>query len=115
LLGAETVHGFTAVALDELHTPPTPLAAHPIRFQDCSLLIWMRQYQRLVISCRDDDCLSVFTRDIYGNYALAEVMDTPSSNLSLPAIWTDGKPDLIGTGRILWTALSGHTNHATPR
>ena len=70
--------------------------------------------KELVIACRGQDCLSVFTRNIYGDYALAEVVDIPASRfIATGDLDGDGKPDLIGTGRILWTALSGHTNRDT--
>lgn len=69
----------------------------------------------LVIACRDLDCISVFTPGEDGSYAFAASMDAPASRfLATGDLDGDGKPDLIGSGRILWTALSSHSPQTTP-
>jgi hypothetical protein len=68
----------------------------------------------LVLSCRQLDCISVFTRLPNGNFAFAQTLDAPASRfLATGDLDGDGKPDLVGSGRILWTALSGATNNFT--
>jgi hypothetical protein len=70
--------------------------------------------KELVISCRDLDCLSVFTPNGNGSYAFALSMDAPASRfLATGDLDGDGKPDLVGSGRILWTALSSHSPQTT--
>jgi hypothetical protein len=68
-----------------------------------------------VVSCRDLDCLSVFTQKEDGTYAFVLSMDAPASRfLATGDLDGDGKPDLVGSGRILWTALSSHAPQSTP-
>lgn len=68
-----------------------------------------------VVSCRDLECLSVFTPRDDGTYVFAVSMDAPASRfLATGDLDGDGKPDLIGSGRMLWTALSSHSPQTTP-
>ncbi|HUR47040.1 MAG TPA: lamin tail domain-containing protein, partial [Candidatus Saccharimonadales bacterium] len=96
--------------------PPTAIttSSHPVSdilFADLDV----DGKKECVVSCRDLDCLSVFTQLDDGTYAFVLSMDAPASRfLATGDLDGDGKPDLIGSGRILWTALSSHAPQTTP-
>src|SRR5262245_8379757 len=61
----------------------------------------------LVISCRGKDCLSVFKREDNNYFGSGFPVDAPSSKfIAVGDLDGDGKPDLVGSGRVLWTSLS---------
>ena len=61
----------------------------------------------MVASCRDAACINILTRTPEGRFALSTRADVPSGRyLASGDLDGDGKPDLIGTGDVLWTALS---------
>ncbi|HXJ59628.1 MAG TPA: FG-GAP-like repeat-containing protein [Verrucomicrobiae bacterium] len=63
----------------------------------------------MILSCRQNDCLSFYTVHPNGQAQINLPVDAPSSRyLAVGDLDGDGLPDLVGTGRVLWTALSGH-------
>lgn len=69
----------------------------------------------LIVSCRIVSCLSVLTQTPEGTYAPALTLDVPANRyIATGDLDGDGLPDLVGTGKVLWTALSGHSPQRTP-
>jgi hypothetical protein len=69
----------------------------------------------VVVAGRVLDVITLLKQTALGTYTPAVTMDVPSSKfLATGDLDGDGFPDLVGSGRILWTALSGHSPHSTP-
>jgi len=96
--------------------PPEELAGTAFSVADVLLADLDQDGKKdLVMSCRENDCISIFTPTADGTFAYASTLDAPASKfLATGDLDGDGKPDLVGTGRILWTALSGHPPQPTP-
>lgn len=61
----------------------------------------------LAVSCKALSCVSILTRTALGEYAVARSVDVPSGGLLASGdLDGDGYADLVGTGSVLWTALS---------
>jgi hypothetical protein len=90
-------------------TPPTQLAGTAHFMSDFVLAdVDLDGRQDLVISCRGKDCLSVFPRAGDDSFGSGFPVDAPASKyIATGDLDGDGKPDLVGTGRVLWTALTG--------
>ena len=61
----------------------------------------------MVASCRNAACINILTQSESGEFKLVTQADVPSGRyLASGDLDGDGKPDLVGTGDVLWTALS---------
>jgi hypothetical protein len=69
----------------------------------------------LVISCRDIDCFSVFQKNASGGLTTGLPFDAPASRfIATGDLDGDGQPDLVGSGRVLWTSLSSRPARPSP-
>ncbi len=69
----------------------------------------------IAIGCRVLSCVSILTRKGDSNYVVSLTVDVPSGGLLATGdLDGDGKPDLVGSGTVLWTALSSRRAQATP-
>ncbi len=71
----------------------------------------------LATICQDDGCLRISTYDKNNPSFFGEalVVDCPQTDyLQTGDVDGDGLTDLVGTGAVLWVALSGHAAGATP-
>jgi hypothetical protein len=69
----------------------------------------------IAIGCRILSCVSILTRDGDSNYVVSLTVDVPAGGLLATGdLDGDGKPDLIGSGTVLWTALSSRRAQASP-
>ena len=96
--------------------PPTQIAATTFSVSDVLFTNLDQSGEKdLIMSCRDLDCISIFAPQPDGSFAYAASIDAPASRfLAAGDLDGDGLPDLVGTGKILWTALSGSAPQATP-
>ena len=61
----------------------------------------------MAVACKFLSCVSLLTKDANGKYVPALSVNVPAGTyLATGDLDGDGKPDLIGTGSVLWTALS---------
>ncbi len=61
----------------------------------------------MVAACREASCINILTREAGGEFILRAQADVPSGKLlACGDLDGDGKPDLVGTGDVLWTLLS---------
>lgn len=69
----------------------------------------------VVVAGRVLDVITLLKQTALGTYTPAVTLDVPSSKLLATGdLDGDGFPDLVGSGRVLWTALSGHSPQNTP-
>ena len=63
----------------------------------------------LATACAAASCVSILLGDGAGSYVPFLTVDVPAAQLLASGdLDGDGLPDLVGTGGVLWTALSGH-------
>ncbi len=61
----------------------------------------------MVAACRNDSCINILTQQLSGEFVLMARADVPSGRyLASGDLDGDGKPDIVGTGDVLWTVLS---------
>jgi hypothetical protein len=71
--------------------------------------------QDLAVSCKILSCVTILTRDGSGNYVPVFTVDVPSGEfLATGDLDGDGQPDLVGSGTVLWTALSSRRAQKGP-
>jgi hypothetical protein len=69
----------------------------------------------LAVGCQILSCLTIFTLDTNQVYAPSVTVAVPSSRfLATGDLDGDGKPDLVGSGSVLWTALSSRAARPRP-
>jgi hypothetical protein len=69
----------------------------------------------VAIACRVLSCVSILTRNGDGDYVPSLSVDVPSGSfLATGDLDGDGKPDLVGSGSVLWTALSSRRAQIAP-
>jgi hypothetical protein len=69
----------------------------------------------LAVSCRLLSCITILTRDADNNFLPALSVDVPSGGfLASGDLDGDGFVDLVGSGNVLWTALSGSASSNAP-
>jgi len=69
----------------------------------------------LAISCRILSCISLLTRDNNGDFVPTLSVDVPSGSfLATGDLDGDGHADLVGSGSVLWTALSSRAGETVP-
>lgn len=69
----------------------------------------------VAVSCRILSCISILTPDTNGVYQPALSVDVPSGEfLAAGDLDGDGQADLVGSGNVLWTALSSRRAQAAP-
>lgn len=68
----------------------------------------------VAIACKVLSCVSILTRNGDGDYVPALSVNVPSGSfLATGDLDGDGKPDLVGSGSVLWTALSSRRAQVT--
>jgi hypothetical protein len=69
----------------------------------------------LAISCRILSCISILTRDNNGDFVPTLSVDVPAGGfLATGDLDGDGHADLVGSGAVLWTALSSRAGETVP-
>jgi hypothetical protein len=69
----------------------------------------------VAVSCRILSCLTILTGTAKGEYVPALTVQVPSGDyLAAGDVDGDGLPDLVGTGSVLWTALSSRRAKPVP-
>jgi len=62
----------------------------------------------LIVSCLVFSCITILTRGEDGEYGPALTVDVPAADhIRAGDLDGDGQADLVGSGEVLWTALSG--------
>jgi FG-GAP-like repeat/FG-GAP repeat len=69
----------------------------------------------VAVSCRILSCITILTRDTNGEYQATVTVDVPSgAYLASGDLDGDGLDDLVGSGSVLWTALSSRRAELSP-
>ena len=69
----------------------------------------------LAVSCKILSCVTILTRQGNGSYVPALTVDVPSGEfLATGDLDGDGQADLVGSGTVLWTALSSRRAQKGP-